>query len=133
MYLLKLLLFLCPTCTENLGFASICVLVLIAERIFYPSWKNYFQALKIYFHALKIYYQALKINFHAMKIILSAEKECFVIVKKRFFWFGKGSYKLLCVEPCSLPKNGGIDLLSVPYLLTVYVCAFNMPTEGSSF
>ena len=133
MYLLKLLLFLCSTCIGNMGFASICVLVLVAEKIFYPSWKNYFQALKIYFHVLKIYYQALKINFHAMKIIFSAEKECFVIEKKRFFWFGKSSYKLLCVEPCSLSQNGGIDLLSVPYLLTVYIGAFNMPTEGSSF
>ena len=119
MYLLKLLLFLCPTCTENLGFASICVLGLVAEKIFYPSWKNYFHALKI--------------NYHAMKIIFSAEKECFVIGKKRFFWFGKGSYKLLCVEPCSLSQNGGIDLLSVPYLLTVYVSAFNMPVKGSAF
>ena len=112
MYLLKLLLFLCSTCIGNMGFASICVLVLVAEKIFYPSWKNY---------------------FHAMKIIFSAEKECFVIGKKRFFWFGKGSYKLLCVEPCSLSQNGGIDLLSVPYLLTVNVSTFNMPTEGSSF
>ena len=68
-----------------------------------------------------------------MKIIFSAEKECFVIGKKRFFWFGKSSYKLLCVEPCSLSQNGGIDLLSVPYLLTVNVSTFNMPTEGSSF
>lgn len=108
MYLLKLLLFLCPTCTENLGFASICVLVLIAEKIFYPSWKNYFQALKIYFHALKIYYQALKINFHAMKIIFSAEKECFVIGKKDFSGLGKVLISCYALNLAACPKTEGL-------------------------
>lgn len=36
-------------------------------------------------------------------------------------------------ESGGLTKNTGVYLLSVPYLLTVYIGAFNVPTEGSSF
>ena len=32
-----------------------------------------------------------------------------------------------------LTKNTGVYLLSVPNLLAVYIGAFNVPTEGSSF
>lgn len=98
----------------------------LVEKLF-SGFKKLFSCLENILSSFENKFSRHENNF------FSAEKECFVIGKKRFFWFGKGSYKLLCVELCSLSQNGGVDLLSVPYLLTVNVSTFNMPTEGSSF